>query len=233
MWKGGSALISPELFGGTLILLLVLLGGGWLATTVQSRRHNQGMTEHFATGLRSRMVLAQTVSSRGFVAHLVPPPEPFHQIEVRCRTVAAIDPIGLFFYWVRGQDDHLTVRGQLRERPVAELLWERGRIPERALTGRAHTTLWQRRYSELLASEYAVRGADTGAIEHVFVDLQARFGGLLRRVSLVADREEWQLEVVLKSSELRTADTPALMITLCSLARAALPHVIRSSAVLR
>jgi hypothetical protein len=35
----------------------------------------------------------------------------------------------------------------------------------------------------------------------------------------VADREEWQLEVVLKSSELRTADTPALMITLCSLAR--------------
>jgi hypothetical protein len=100
------------------------------------------------------------------------------------------------------------------------------------LTGRAHTTLWQRRYSELLASEYAVRGADTGAIEHVFVDLQARFGGLLRRVSLVADREEWQLEVVLKSSELRAADTPALMITLCSLARAALPHLIRSSAVL-
>ncbi len=74
----------------------------------------------------------------------------------------------------------------------------------------------------MIDSEYAVRGADTTALEYVFVDLQARFGALLQQVSVVADREDVHVEVVMRGAGLRTSDAPALVTTLRSLGRAAL-----------
>ncbi|MFN3980407.1 MAG: hypothetical protein ACK4SA_08495, partial [Caldilinea sp.] len=66
-----------------------------------------------------------------------------------------------------------------------------------------------------------VRGVDTTALEYVFVDLQARFGALLQRVSIVADCEGVHIEVVMRGGELQGSAAPALVTTLRSLGRAA------------
>jgi hypothetical protein len=93
-------------------------------------------------------------------------------------------------------------------------------IPAHALARRERVSLWVQRRSDLLASEYAMRGADTTALEHVFVDLQARFGALLQRVSVVADREDAHVEIVLHGAGLRATEAAALIATVRALGRA-------------
>ncbi|MFZ1767815.1 MAG: hypothetical protein WAU00_01385, partial [Caldilinea sp.] len=117
--------------------------------------------------------------------------------------------------------DELIIRGRLPDRPAAELLWARGRIPARALARRERVSLWVQRRSDLIDSEYAVRGADTAALEHVFIDLQARFGPLLHSVNVVADREDVHIELIMRGAALRASEAPGLVATIRSLGRAA------------
>lgn len=201
------------------LLLFVMIA--WLAANLQTRRRNQGLAGSFDDSTRSRLVYARAASARGFVAHFEPAPEPFTRLELHYRSGATVDPIGMLARLLTGRDDELVIQGRLSDRPVAELVWERGRIPEQALARRARASLWVQRRSDLIDSEYAVRGTDTTALEYVFVDLQARFGALLHRVSVVADREDVHIEVVMRGAGLRTSDAPALVTTLRSLGRAA------------
>lgn len=205
-----------------LAALLSLLIIAWLATNLQTRRRNQGLAGGFDDSTRSRLAYVRTASARGFVANFEPAPEPFTRLELRYRSGATVDPIGVLARLLTGRNDELVIQGLLPDRPAAELVWARGRIPERALARRARVSLWVQRRSDLIDSEYAVRGADTTALEYVFVDLQARFGALLQQVSVVADREDVHVEVVMRGAGLRTSDAPALVTTLRSLGRAAL-----------
>jgi hypothetical protein len=217
----GAAMFDDRTLLATLAALLLLVIIAWLATNLQTRRRNQGLAGSFDDATRSRLIYARTASARGFDAHFEPAPEPFTRLELRYRSGATVDPIGLFARFLTGRSDELVIRARLPDRPTAELVWERGRIPERALARRARTSLWIQRRSDLIDSEYAVRGTDTTALEYVFVDLQARFGALLQRVSVVADREDVHIEVYMRGAELRTSDAPALVTTLRSLGRAA------------
>lgn len=214
-------MLEDRLLLAMLAALLMLLLIAWLATTVQTRRRNQGLAGGFDDSTRSRLVYARAASASGFVAHFEPSPEPFTRLELRYRSGATVDPIGLLVRIFSGRKDELTIQGLLPDRPAVELVWERGRIPDRALARRSRASLWVLRRSDLIDSEYAVRGADTTALEYVFVDLQARFGALLQRVSVVADREDVHIEVVLRGASLRSSDAPALVTTLRSLGRAA------------
>jgi hypothetical protein len=204
--------------GAALALLLVI---AWAAATLQTRRRNQMLAAGFDSSTRSRLVYASSPSAGGFDAHFEPPPEPFVHLELRYRGGATVDPIGLLLRMFSGRNDELMFRGLLPERPAAELVWARGRIPERAMARRARASLWVQRRSDLIDSEYAVRGVDATALEYVFVDLQARFGALLQRVSVVADREDVHIEVVMRGGELQGSAAPALVATLRSLGRAA------------
>lgn len=204
--------------GAVLMLLLVI---AWTAARLQTRRRNQTLAAGFDSSTRSRLVYASPPSAGGFNAHFEPPPEPFVRLELRYHGGATVDPLGLLLRMVSGRTDELVIRALLPERPAAELVWARGRIPERAMARRARASLWMQRRSDLIDSEYAVRGVDTTALEYVFVDLQARFGALLQRVSILADREDVHIEVVMRGGELQGSATPALVTTLRSLGRAA------------
>ncbi len=214
--------MTDRLLLATIAALLALLILAWLAARIQTGRRNQGLAQSFADSTRSRLVFARAPAAGGFVAHFDPAPEPFVQLQLLYRDGATVDPIGLLVRIATGRRDERVLRGLLRDRPAAELLWARGRIPARALARRARASLWMQRRSDLIASEYAVRGIDTTALEHVFVDLQARFGTLLHSVSVVADREDAHVEIVLRGADLRAAETPGLVATLRSLGRAAL-----------
>jgi len=214
--------MTDRLLLATIAALLALLIIAWLAARNQTGRRNQGLAQGFADSTRSQLRFERTPTAGGFVASFEPAPAPFVQLQLFYRGGATIDPIGLLVRTVTGRRDELSLRGLLHERPAAELLWARGRIPARALARREHASLWMQRRSDLIDSEYAVRGVDTAALEHVFVDLQARFGALLHSVSVVADREEMHVEIVLRGADLRAAEAPGLIATLRSLGRAAL-----------
>lgn len=211
-------MLSDRLLLVTLVALLALLIIAWIAARLQTGRRNQSLAQGFADSTRSRLIFARPPTPGGFNAHFEPAPEPFAHLTLLYRGGTTVDPIGLLARALRGSDE-LTVRGLLHERPAAELSWARGHIPARALARRERVSLWVQRRSDLLASEYAVRGADTTALEHVFVDLQARFGALLQRVSVVADREDAHIEIVLHGAGLRATEAAALIATVRALGR--------------
>jgi len=218
---GGPPMIDERLIFGALAVVAVLLVAAWVAATAQTRRRNQSLAAGFDNSTRSRLTYVDSPAARGFTAHFDPPPEPFVRLELHYRGGATVDPIGLLLRTLSGRSDELTLCGLLPDRPVAELVWTRGRIPERALARRERASLWVQRRSDLIDSEYAVRGVDTAALEYVFVDLQARFGPLLELVSVVADREDAHIEIVMRGVGLQGSAVPALVATVRSLGRAA------------
>ncbi len=74
---------------------------------------------------------------------------------------------------------------------------------------------------DIVDAEYAVRGFDTAAMEHVFFDLQARFRPFLEQVSVQAD-DAPELKVVLRTRNLPFREIPALVLSVRSLGRAVL-----------
>lgn len=214
-------LLNDRLLLTSLAAILALLVIAWVAARVQTARRNDTLAQGFADSTRSRLTYDRAPAAGGFVAAFDPPPDPFVRLVVDYRSGATVDPIGLLARAVSGRRDRLVIRGLLPERPAAELVWAEGRIPGLALARRARASLWVQRRSDLIASEYAVRGADTTALEYVFVDLQARFGPLLHAVTVTGEREDVHVEIVLAGAGLRASEAPGLVATVRSLGRAA------------
>lgn len=213
-------LTADRLVWVSLAALALLLLIGWLARRLRTSRRSQELAEAFRISLRSQLTFTHAPSARGFQASFEPPPEPFDQFNI---DYGGLSNRGLLDRIIAGlvASDLLVIYGRLASRPVAEISWERGRIPGRALARRSRGSLWVRRRSEILGSEYAVRGADTSALEHVLVDLQARFGPLLEAVSVQAE-EPREFQLVLHTGALEAREVPALVITVRALGRAAL-----------
>jgi hypothetical protein len=193
-----------------LLAFLASYAGAWLA----ARRRTRDVAEAIGDSTRGTLRLTRRTATlvRG---DLVPAPDPFQAFsgELRLRTPFAVLPPPA------GQT--LLFTGQLGVRPSAEIVWHRGRVPERALGRGPDTALWVARKLDFVAGDFALRGANTSALEHAFFDLQARFGDSLRRVTLLADAQP-QLEVELSAAALAPSELPALVTTLRGLARAAL-----------
>jgi hypothetical protein len=169
--------------------------------------------------VRGRVECAHGPAADGFLAALQPAPEPFVDFRCEYRSAASANPLD----WLGGRGARLVLRGVVSQRPAAELIWQRGRVAAQALggSGRSRTTLWERRRLDIVDAEFVVRGADTGAVERVFLDLQARFGTHLLLVSVRGD-EPISVEAVLRTAGFPAEDVPALVATVRALGRAAL-----------
>ena len=201
-----------------VVLLLVIAA---VAARRQALRRSQALVAALAASVRGRVDCARGPGAGGFLAALLPAPEPFVDFRCEYRSAATSNPLD----WLGGRGARLVLRGVVGQRPAAELIWQRGRVAAQALGGhsgsRSRTTLWERRRLDIVDAEFLVRGADTGAVERVFLDLQARFGTHLLLVSVRAD-EPVTLVVALRTAGFPAEDVPALVATVRALGRAAL-----------
>lgn len=202
----------------TLIAVAMIIFIAWLAAREQMAKRSRQVLERLGESTYGRLALKRGPDARGFEAAIAPAPEPFVQFSVTYATASALDLPGMVVRTVRGGNE-LVFLARLPARPVAEILWEAGGIPGQAIGRRNHTSLWVRRHLDIVDADYVVRGANTRAIEHVFVDLQARFHPLLRVIQVQADAEP-EVRVVLQASGVNPQEMPALVTSIRGLGRA-------------
>ena len=150
---------------------------------------------------------------------LQPPPEPFLHFVADYRSAQALDLAGQMLNPLTHHAERFVFVAKLPSRPAAELIWQEGQAPGRALAQRDRSHLWVLRQLDVVNAEYAVRGANTGAIEHVFLDLQTRFRPFLMRISVQADTDP-ECTVVLRLARFNLQELPALVTSLRGLGRA-------------
>ena len=211
----------PDLFSTrflitTFVALLLLLVIGAVAARARVSGRSRSLAAALEESVRGRLVFTRGPNAAGFGATIQPPPEPFFQFQLECWPAAPLDVFGTALGAARGQADRLIFTARLPTRPAAELVWSYGQSPARALARRDRATLWVQRRLDIVDAEYVVRGANTGAIEHVFFDLQARFRPLLLQISVQADAEP-EVRVVLRTRELNAQNMPGLVISLRAL----------------
>lgn len=170
---------------------------------------------------RGRLIVEHRRGWYGARARINPVPEPFASLTIECDTSGPGGRQGLLRGLLGIRRQRLALYGSLARRPAAELIWERGRTPDRALGTNPESGLWMAHRLEYLSGAYAVHGTNTAALEHAFVDLQARFGPYLQRAVLQANTSP-QFVIVLVVNGMNREDVPALISTVRSLTRAAL-----------
>jgi hypothetical protein len=195
------------------LLILLLLGGLAAASLVVANRRLADVARAVGDSTRGRF--RPTQRRVGLLrGDILPAPDPFSafSIELMVRgPTGALPVLG---------SQRFLLTGQLARRPTAELVWQRGRTPERALGRGPETRLWVLRRLEVAPGEFAVHGGNPAALEHAFFDLQARFGAFTRRVSILAEAQP-HFEMVLEANGLTVEEIPALITTVRMLARAA------------
>ncbi len=159
--------------------------------------------------------------AHAFCATLEPPLDPFKVLTVEYALRPHRSLLGRLAGLLGVRTERLALYGTLRGRPAAELLWEHAREPDRALGRGPATGLWTQHRVELVRSPYALRGPNTAALEHAFVDLQARFARHLRRVAVQATMDP-QFVLVIDMAGFPRENVAPLAATARALARAAL-----------
>jgi len=198
---------------GALLLLL------WVIAAIYYTRRGHAIQAALNESARSDAIFVRRPRPRGFFVQLEPAPEPFWRLSVAYHTTP--NPLEWIGRRLLARQSRLVIQGQIKERPRAEMLWIRGRVPSRALSRTANPALWVQRRLDFLAYEYATRGVNTGAIVHAFADLQTRFGPMLDKVAIQADTNP-ELEIVVRTTGLNLDEIPALITTIRALGRAAL-----------
>ncbi len=196
-----------------------LLVSVWVMAAIYYTRRGHAIGAALNDSARSKVVFGRTPRPRGFFAHLEPAPDPFWRLSVAYHTTP--NPIEWIGRRLISRQSRLVIQGQIKERPRAEMLWVRGRVPGRALGRAANPSLWVQRRLDFLAYEYATRGVNTGALVHAFADLQTRFGPILDKVAIQADTNP-ELEIVVRTNGMNLDEIPALITTIRALGRAAL-----------
>ena len=213
--------VSARFVITSLVAIILLLVIAAAAGRLRAAQRSRSLVAALDESMRGRLVCTRGPGPAGFTGAIQPPPDPFILFQVECWPEAPLDLLGTLFGAIRGQRDRFIVTARLPRRPAAELVWSYGQSPARALARRDRATLWVQRRLDIVDAEYAVRGANTGAIEHVFFDLQARFRPLLLQVSVQADADP-EVTVVLRTRELNDQNVPGLVTSLRAFGRAAL-----------
>ncbi|MEZ4711386.1 MAG: hypothetical protein R3A44_29600 [Caldilineaceae bacterium] len=228
-------MVTSQIFLVALTVFVALYGLFWLLGWRHNRRRGQAFLIAFNDSTRSTMAVKTGPDAHGFTAFFEPPPAPYAYLAVSFR------PSPPQTYWLRPlllQRDRLRLRGILTEPPHNELIWTRGRVPDRAAGHGPRSQLWQRKIHHTTNVEFELRGPNSGALENGFRALNMRFGPLLQRVNLVGDatierrlrnlqqldaqRAAMDLEIELTAAKLPTEEIAALVGQARALGRAAL-----------
>lgn len=205
----------------TLVALALLLILAIVAARLQTARRGHAILAVLNESARGQVSMLRGPDSGGFVGSFQPPPEPFVHFVANYRSAAPFDLAGQLLNPLTHHAERLVFVAKLPSRPAAELIWQEGQSPGRALAQRDRSHLWVLRRLDVVNAEYAVRGANTGAIEHVFLDLQTRFRPFLERISVQADADP-ECTVTLRLARFNLQELPALVTSLRGLGRAAL-----------
>lgn len=201
------------------LLVGVVLVAIWLSTAIYYAQRGHTIAARLHDSARGEVVFGRTPGPRGFFAQLEPAPEPYWRFSIAYHTTP--NPLEWLIRRVAQRQARLVIQGQLRERPQAELLWVRGRVPARALSRSRNPALWVQRRMDYMPYEYATRGVNTGALVHAFTDLQTRFGPFLDKVAIQADSNP-EIEIVVRATGLNLEELPALITTVRAIGRATL-----------
>ncbi|MEZ4660630.1 MAG: hypothetical protein R2911_23995 [Caldilineaceae bacterium] len=230
-----SLMVTSQLFLIVLTTFLSLYGLFWLLGWRHNRRRRRAFLIALNDSTGSTVTPQSGPDARGFVAIFEPPPTPYAYLAVIFR------PSPPQTYWLRPlllQSDRLRLRGILAEALRNELIWTRGRVPDRAAGHGPRSQLWQRKIHHTTNVEFELRGPNSGALENGFRALNMRFGPLLQRVNLVGDaaierrlrnlqrldaqKAAVELEIELTAAKLPTEEVSALVAQARALGRAAL-----------
>lgn len=203
---------------GAACLLAVL--ASWLAGRLRKRRRGQVILAALAGVTQGRVEFRRGPGAWGFVAAVVPPPEPFQKFSVSFRAMSILDPVDCLRRLTGAPSSRLHVWAILQTPPQAELVWERGRTPGRALGRGPGRTMWELHRLDVGRAEYATRGLNSAALRRTFLDLYARYSPMLQRV-IVQREGAPQFEVVLAGDALDVREVSALLTTLRAAGRAA------------
>lgn len=207
---------APQLWIVTgIVALLVLL---WIVTAIHNVRRGWSLVRKLQESTRGQVLVEQAPNLHGFFILLSPAPEPFERLTVTYHTGA--NPLIWPWRLLTGSPPRLVIQAALKERPQAELLWERGRIPAKALSRRGDTNLWVQRRLDFLNYEYATRGINPSGLIHNFADMQTRFGPQLFKVTVQAETIP-EIEIGLRMAGLNPEDLPPLITTIRATGRAA------------
>lgn len=207
----------------TLVALLLLFVLAAIAARMQAVRRGHNVLEALGESVRGRITLLRGPDASGFVGNIQPPPEPFLQLVADYRSAPSYDLIGQLLNPITHHSERLIFVAKLPSRPAAEIIWQEGQVPARALAQRERSLLWVQRNLDVINAEYAVRGANTGAMEHVFLDLQTRFRPFLFKISVQADADP-ECTVVLRLARFNLTELSAFVTSLRGLGRAALRY---------
>ncbi len=208
--------IAPwmTIIGGVLLFLATLhLLGLWVA-----RRRMMALADAFQSTTRGAIAIVQV--QRALVSSIVlqRAPSPFTTFEVDFDMGFSLPTRAIWALITRFQ--LLTITATLNARPHCDLVWQLGGVADKALGRAEETELWRKRTLSDGAGEYAVRGPNTAALEHAFLDLQSRFGPYLKAVDVSLDLPN--VTVILLARRLNTDDIPALVTATRALGRGAL-----------
>ncbi|MCB0111331.1 MAG: hypothetical protein KDE53_35655 [Caldilineaceae bacterium] len=206
---------TPQLWIVTgVVALLVLL---WITTAIYNVRRGWAFVRKLQESTRGQVLVTRAPHPQGFFVLLAPAPEPFQRLSVAYLT--GTNPLIWPWRLLTGAPPRLVIQATLKERPQAELIWEHGRIPAKALSRRGDTNLWVQRRLDFLNYEYATRGVNPSGLMHNFTDLQTRFGPQLYKVTIQADVVP-EIEIGLRTAGLNPEELPPLITTVRATGRA-------------
>lgn len=174
-------MVASQILLAVLFLWLAFYGLFWLLGIRHNRRRSRAFLAALQDSTSAAMTLHAGPDAGGFVAIFEPPPAPFYYV------AAIFRPLPPQSYWLRplllGRD-RLRLRGILTQAPQNELIWTRGKTPDRAAGHGAQPGLWQRKIHHTSNVEFELRGPNSGALENGFRGYHTRFGPLLQSFHL-------------------------------------------------
>jgi hypothetical protein len=224
-----------DLLWATMIGVGILLLASWVAGNVQMLRRSRQFLTYLDDSTAADATIERPISSGGFETKLCPAPEPFDFCFVRYQTRAKFNPLAWLLQLIAPSPERLEIRAMLPSSPGSELVWIRGQLPATALGLHPSRDLWTLHRLDTVDAAYATRGDATNAVQHVFAELQNRYGPFLVYIVVRADvaytettqaeimngRAQPHVTVALSTARLDPAQTPILIALIRSLGQAA------------
>lgn len=204
----------------TAVAALLLLALAWAAGQLHKRRQVAAMLAAVQDATFGRCVPRSRTGAWGFAVSVQPPPEPLREFNISYHALSIVDPVDWLRWGLLRQRRQFLVGARLLDAPTAEVVWQRGTPPTRALGRRPGRAPWVFQRFDFSGAEYATRGVNVGALRHALQEMVTRFEPRLRLVLVQRERQpEVQVQLV---GKLDVRDVSPLLVVVRGLGRAAL-----------